>query len=685
MRMRRSAYGGVQREENSMTISPDVEAFLTDPIGEPYEKQPGQWRRRGKDGPPLVTNLDGDLVKSGVRKGLPKYVTYGRPSSRGKLIENTYNLAKWGERMAMWGIVAEPEIALDADRIDHEVDTAEWRRAMDTIVVRAKDAAQAMIAAHRGTHVHILTEDDDEDHRWVNRLLAGEDLGISTAAQKALVQAWRRMLAVHGFEILAVEAAVVCDRWRLAGTLDRIVRLTRDLEFVTSSGEMITLTAGTVLVLDLKTGKMTLDRGAIRYWHSYAIQVAAYALGVPYDVDAETRGAWPFEVSREWAIIAHLDVLGAIQEGEARCSLVLCDVDAGIAAGDLCMQAIDWGRNDAVFSPPTANPNMVVALPVAAPRPATDDDFDRVNGEPCLITEATSSMESESADAVSNVTTSTAAPNLPNVQELTRRQAILARLTALPDAQKARIKERWPEGLPSLKSDHQHTEAELDVIEALIEQHTQPRQFERDMATLARPKENESCPEPSATANSAAIGSASTASSGDQPPTTMASPPTDPAIATATNTDEGHLVSDAEVAKLREEFEALDVAEKLWLSVIGQQCKRAGYPLNLDMGPTRRRWSIGTALIRLACLGVGSNKSDEHEQTVRALLGIVMGEEIQPAVVTGSAVAKLTIDEAERLIALAEAMNGPDAEVSFTTEDELLVHGPAVDAARRVA
>jgi len=649
-----------------MTISPDVEAFFAT---DSNVKQSGQWRRKGVDGPPYVTDPSGDKVKSGERKGLPKLLLYGRPSGRGKIIENTYNLQKWGERMAMWGATLAPDIVLDAGNITHEIDTPEWRQAMDKIAARAKDAAQAMLAAHRGIHIHVLTEEDDEDHRWVNRLLAGEELGISSAAQKALVQAWRRMLAVHGFEILAVEAAVVCDRWRLAGTLDRIVRLARDLQFVTTSGEIVTLPAGTVLILDLKTGKMTLDREAIRYWHSYAIQVAAYALGVPYDVDAETRGSWPFEVSQDWAIIAHLDVLTAIEEGEARCTLVLCDLQAGITAGDLCMEAVAWGRNDSVFSPP--NPEMVVAVPVpiAAPQPATDDDFDRANGEPCRPAsspESSSSTEERSTPTTS-IPPSSGSPG-PSTTTSTRdrRQSILARLTALPDAQKARIKAAWPASVPSLKSSHEHTDAELDAIEAVIATWTQPRQFERDMATLAETN------------------------------VTATNPDAEHIQAKQIQPDEGPLVPDEDVAALRKAFDELDTAEKLWLSIIGNQCAKAGYPVNMGAGPTKRRWSISTAMLHCARIGRPDTDSaaasgaagergqapdhiDVHEQTVRALLGVILGEEVQPAVTLGAAFAALTIDEAERLAELAQAV-GHRAHVTVDEDGEVIrVWGPAVD------
>jgi len=204
---------------------------LDDPRDTPT-RTPGDFRRT-KTGAPIVVDPSGALVKSGDRKGQPKTLTYGRASSAGSLIEDTYNLQKWAERRVALGIAVlrstmgegvdfAPVLAL-------EVDSPEWKEAADKIVVRAKEAALTSLAADRGTHVHALTEDHDAGAVWLTRAQAGEDLGIGVAAQAALVDAWKRMLDECGFEVLASEAKVVHDGWRLAGTLDRVVRLTRDL------------------------------------------------------------------------------------------------------------------------------------------------------------------------------------------------------------------------------------------------------------------------------------------------------------------------------------------------------------------------------------------------------------------------------------------------------------------------
>jgi hypothetical protein len=301
---------------------------------------------------PYVTDPSGAVVKSGERKGEPKRLAYGSPSGFGKQIENTYNLAKWGERQTVLGIGV--DLALIADcavlaTMDRTTD--EFKAAADRVVMRAKDAAQTSLAADRGTHAHALAEDDDEGRNWIQRAEAGELLGIPREAQAALVQAWRDMLVRDGLEVLVTEASCVDDTWRLAGTLDNLARLTKPLRFALVSGEVVTIPADTVVVLDKKTGQRRVGRdGTVMYWHGYAVQVASYAQSVPYDTETEVRGTWPWEISQQHALIAHLDVLGAI-EGNPSCELVYVDLVAGREhGGATVVRAKEWERRKDVFS-----------------------------------------------------------------------------------------------------------------------------------------------------------------------------------------------------------------------------------------------------------------------------------------------------------------------------------------------
>jgi hypothetical protein len=237
----------------------------------------------------------------------------------------------------------------------------------------------------------------------------------------------------------------------------------------------------------------------------------------------------------------------------------------------------------------------------------------------------------------------------------------------LPDAQKARIKAAWPTGMLSLKSSHEHTDAELDAIEVVIAEWTKPRQHERDMATLAKEAKH-----------TVREVSGECADDGRAPPLSGSLS----GGTSASAIDEGSLVPDEDVAALRKAFDELDTAEQLWLSLVGNQCKAAGYVVNMGAGPTKRRWSIATAMLHCARIGmppVRDEIDDVHEQTVRALLGVVLGEEVQPAVTLGAAFAALSIDEAERLAVLAQAV-GHRAHITVDEDGQVIrVWGPAVD------
>jgi hypothetical protein len=283
----------------------------------------------------------------------PARVKYGSPSGFGAQLEDSYQLIKWMERRLALGIghaVLEQEhydaanlMLADLARLPEvELDGAEFRTIADSIVARAKDAAQTSLAADRGTHMHAVTDDIDTGRDWVERVADGEALGLDFGVQAGLAICWHHMLESTGVEVLAVEASCVDDDWRLAGTLDRIVRLTKPLRFVVAGGEVVEIAAGTVVVLDTKTGEPRRRK--------HAIQIASYAQSVPYDTETDDRGEWGFDIDQQWALIAHLDVAGALA-GNPSCTLVLVDLVAGREHGGACVaMAKAWAARNDLYS-----------------------------------------------------------------------------------------------------------------------------------------------------------------------------------------------------------------------------------------------------------------------------------------------------------------------------------------------
>ena len=332
------------------------------------DRQPGDFKRDAREGV-YVSDPNGATVKSGKRQGEIKWVRYGRPSSLGKQIENTYNLQRWNERQLAHGMTCEDDeltsrlVALG----ELERDTNPWNDAADAVIARAKKVADANIAAERGTHMHAVVEDDSVERNWVVRAEAGENMGLPTAVQEAMLEAYRLMLIAYGLRVLCVERRVVHDGWRQAGTLDAVCVLERDITFMLPDGEAVILAEGTIVVLDLKTGKLYDAKGKSKidagYWHSYCVQIAAYAGAVPYDCDTDTRTEWEWDIDQRWALIAHLPVDEALA-GKATCRLVLVDLELGRdVVENVVLPAKAWQARRDLFAHVSPN-EPAVELPI---------------------------------------------------------------------------------------------------------------------------------------------------------------------------------------------------------------------------------------------------------------------------------------------------------------------------------
>jgi hypothetical protein len=264
-----------------MTVTADALDLLA---GDPprYPHVEGDFRRHPETGAPYV-NHPTDTTKD----GRPRRVMYGRPSSFGAALDNPFNLVKWKERKLLIGASF---LALDvADKpgtlLDFDVDDRDF---IDGLAARCHDAAGSHLAADQGTHIHLILEHQDRGEPWGLLVKDGEALGIPAVLQRQIVSQWIAFRARLGLTAVAVEQTVVNDRWRLAGTLDRLDVSDRD--HLTAFG---VLEAGVPFVGDIKTGGLTIGNdGQPNYWVKYPVQLAAYVDGVPYDVETDERGEW---------------------------------------------------------------------------------------------------------------------------------------------------------------------------------------------------------------------------------------------------------------------------------------------------------------------------------------------------------------------------------------------------------
>lgn len=309
-------------------------------------RQAGEFPRsdaRDTKGRPWVTDPTGAVYESGEHKGQVRWVLYERPSGFGHEIEDNHVIVEWEKDNLLVGVGSNDALIERARALAGlERGTRPFRIAAEQLKMAASDASKAHIAAERGTHAHALTEDHDEERSWLDRANDGKVLDVPLAAQAALIEAWSTGMRQAKLKVLLVESRVVNDRYGVAGTQDRMVELEDDIVFTLHDGSTVTLPTGTVVVLDIKTGKLRLDsRGCPKWWNGYAVQLYLYASSLPYDCDTGTRAAYPWDVSQRWALIAHLDVLGAMA-GRAAFKLILVDLEAGKVGAEYVMQVREW-------------------------------------------------------------------------------------------------------------------------------------------------------------------------------------------------------------------------------------------------------------------------------------------------------------------------------------------------------
>ena len=218
-----------------------------------------------------------------------KAIPYTRTTTVAGSLDDGTALVAWKLRMAATGLTLRPDLLLAASAMrDNKLE-------MDKLVEDAMEAAGATRQATIGTAIHTLTEKHDR----------GEDLGVIPEDYVADIQAYAD--ATKDFENVNIEQFCVLDKFKIAGTPDRIVRY-----------------KGELFISDLKTG-------SISYPNKIAMQLAVYANGLPYDPATATRSTWG-DVNTERGIIVHLPA------GSGECTLHFVDIKEGWKGIQLAMK-----------------------------------------------------------------------------------------------------------------------------------------------------------------------------------------------------------------------------------------------------------------------------------------------------------------------------------------------------------
>ena len=226
-----------------------------------------------------------------------KPVAYTRCTTFVDALDSKEGLMRWKARMTALGLAARPDLALAVQSTNPDD-----KRALDSVVEQALDAAKASAAATTGTALHQLTERIDEGGTLTGLALPDE--------HRSSLDAYRR--ATEHLEWAAIEQFRVHDDLKIGGTADRVAVID-----------------GASVICDIKTG-------SIDYPGKFAMQLAVYAHSQVYDHNTGKRHSDSPSADLERGLIIHLPA------GGGECTLHWIDLAAGWEAVDIARQVRQW-------------------------------------------------------------------------------------------------------------------------------------------------------------------------------------------------------------------------------------------------------------------------------------------------------------------------------------------------------
>lgn len=415
---------------------------------------------------------------------------------------------------------------------------------LNELCEQAAAEAGAFTGRDRGNVLHKALEQHDAGKRF-----------IPTDLTSTAIRAWEDILELMGWEVVFIERCVIWPDEKIAGRFDRIVKDKRGVHYI----------------VDFKGGAKVLN-----YPHPIACQLALYA-NAPY-----MTGPIP-EEGGETEDVVMLNVDYPIDCGvgyvvhlppDADAQLIELDIAAGMeTVRNVIFPTLEWRARKGLAK--------VIDLDIAPMATKDIGDFEEADVVPVGFTPL--------LDA--------------------RQDNLKQRLTWLKD-HKPNLAQilagRWPEGVPSIKSNIPLTGEDMDRIEEVL------APFEREGEAPFDP--------PLAALEEVADKSA---------------PPSPP----RRTPDEGPDMDADTMAAFKMNLERLEPELFDRINAWVAEANTAHVDISMRSKPSKRRFSIGRAFL----LAV-----HHHEDVVRAVLSLVLADEIQPSVTTGSVFGVLTQPEAER-------------------------------------
>lgn len=218
-----------------------------------------------------------------------RYMIEGQPYTRATTVaatlDDTTNLSKWQQRMAIKGLTLRDDLLAQAHALDPDVDKKKFNKLCDD----AREAAKANRGANLGDALHLFTENVDSGRLKPNKL---------AQPYRGIIEAYRGLLDANGVRIIedhieqiVAHVTTTDDRPGVAGTMDRVVELVIPGEVERSR-----------VVADVKTGT-TLDWS----WLYISIQLAIYATHThTYDIATDTLGPPIPNLRTDRGLVIHL-------------------------------------------------------------------------------------------------------------------------------------------------------------------------------------------------------------------------------------------------------------------------------------------------------------------------------------------------------------------------------------------
>lgn len=243
-----------------------------------------------------------------------KEVPRTRATTFCKSVSDTFGLMQWSNRMVAKGVALRPDLYALASATD-----VTDKKTFDKLAEDAKQAAGATSAASLGTALHSFTEAVDR----------GEDPEVPLQ-WKADIEAYKKLMIDAALEIplWGIERIVTVERFGIAGTFDRLAKVTKQLEV----GPYV-LEPGDWVILDVKTGK------DLKYaFNEISIQLALYAHADAMWNGTEIQFEDMPDVRQDVGLVVHLPV------GKGQAELYALDIESGWNAAELCEQVRNWRK-----------------------------------------------------------------------------------------------------------------------------------------------------------------------------------------------------------------------------------------------------------------------------------------------------------------------------------------------------